>query len=124
MRPESRRGARSSQRGRSAPIRKRPAAARPRRSTLAGIDGPLPSLDGDYLPAIGRQVAVGRIGCATGAKKSGRSTMELETVGYEVEDGVLTITLNRPDRLNAFTEAMGAELIEAFERADRDDEGG
>jgi enoyl-CoA hydratase/carnithine racemase len=48
--------------------------------------------------------------------------MELKTVGYEVEDGVLTITLNRPDRLNAFTEAMGAELIEAFERADRDDE--
>jgi len=48
--------------------------------------------------------------------------MEFETVGYEVEDSVLTITLNRPDRLNAFTEAMGAELIEAFDRADRDDE--
>src|SRR5580704_14021939 len=48
--------------------------------------------------------------------------MELETIGYETADGVLTITLQRPDRLNAFTEAMGAELIEAFERADRDDE--
>ncbi len=48
--------------------------------------------------------------------------MEFETIGYEVAAGVLTITLNRPDRLNAFTEAMGAELIEAFERADRDDE--
>jgi enoyl-CoA hydratase/carnithine racemase len=48
--------------------------------------------------------------------------MELEAIGYDVADGVLTITLNRPDRLNAFTEAMGAELIEAFERADRDDE--
>jgi len=48
--------------------------------------------------------------------------MELETIGYEVADGVLTITLQRPERLNAFTEAMGAELIEAFECADRDDE--
>ncbi len=48
--------------------------------------------------------------------------MELETIGYEVADGVLTITLHRPERLNAFTGAMGAELIEAFERADRDDE--
>jgi enoyl-CoA hydratase/carnithine racemase len=48
--------------------------------------------------------------------------MEFETIGYEVVEGVLTITLDRPERLNAFTEAMGAELIEAFERADRDDE--
>ncbi len=48
--------------------------------------------------------------------------MEFETIGYEVADGVLTITLNRPDRLNAFTEAMGVELIEAFDRADGDDE--
>jgi enoyl-CoA hydratase/carnithine racemase len=48
--------------------------------------------------------------------------MELETIGYDVADGVLTITLQRPERLNAFTEAMGAELIEAFDRADRDDE--
>ncbi len=48
--------------------------------------------------------------------------MKLETIGYEVADGVLTITLQRPERLNAFTEAMGAELIEAFDRADRDDE--
>lgn len=48
--------------------------------------------------------------------------MEFEAIGYEVAEGVLTITLQRPERLNAFTEAMGAELIEAFERADRDDE--
>ncbi len=48
--------------------------------------------------------------------------MDFENIGYEVAEGVLTITLNRPDRLNAFTAAMGAELIEAFERADRDDE--
>ncbi len=48
--------------------------------------------------------------------------MEFETIGYEVAESVLTITLQRPERLNAFTEAMGAELIEAFEHADRDDE--
>jgi enoyl-CoA hydratase/carnithine racemase len=40
---------------------------------------------------------------------------------YEVADGVLTITLNRPDRLNAFTRTMMGELIEAFDRADADD---
>ena len=48
--------------------------------------------------------------------------MEFETIRYEVADRVLTITLNRPERLNAFTAGMGVELIEAFERADRDDE--
>jgi enoyl-CoA hydratase/carnithine racemase len=34
----------------------------------------------------------------------------------------LTITLNRPERLNAFTPTMGRELIEAFDRADADDD--
>ena len=48
--------------------------------------------------------------------------MEFETIRYEVADRVLTITLDRPERLNAFTAGMGVELIEAFERADRDDE--
>lgn len=48
--------------------------------------------------------------------------MEFESIRYEVADRVLTITLNRPERLNAFTAGMGVELIEAFERADRDDE--
>jgi enoyl-CoA hydratase/carnithine racemase len=48
--------------------------------------------------------------------------MDFESIRYEVADRVLTITLDRPERLNAFTEGMGAELIEAFERADRDDE--
>src|SRR5690606_32788226 len=44
-----------------------------------------------------------------------------ETILYEVADGVLTVTLNRPDRLNAFTSAMRRELIDAFDRADADD---
>ena len=45
-----------------------------------------------------------------------------EQIRYEVADGVLTITLNRPDRLNAFTGVMARELIEAFDRADADDD--
>jgi enoyl-CoA hydratase/carnithine racemase len=48
--------------------------------------------------------------------------MDFETITYEVAEGVLTITLNRPDRLNAFTARMGAELIEAFDRSDADDD--
>src|SRR6478609_2161905 len=48
--------------------------------------------------------------------------MEFEDIRYEVADGVLQITLNRPDRLNAFTGTMGRELIEAFDRADADDD--
>ena len=47
---------------------------------------------------------------------------DFEEILYEVEDGVLTITLNRPDRLNAFTATMGRELIEAFDRSDADDD--
>ncbi|MBT7636392.1 MAG: enoyl-CoA hydratase, partial [Rhodospirillaceae bacterium] len=41
---------------------------------------------------------------------------------YDVEDGVLTITLNRPDKLNAFTGVMLTEIIDAMDRADADDE--
>src|SRR3954463_6213292 len=48
--------------------------------------------------------------------------MDFEQIRYEVADGVLTITLNRPDRLNAFTETMMNELIAAFDAADRDDD--
>ena len=48
--------------------------------------------------------------------------MEFEEIRYEVADQVLTITLNRPDRLNAFTPTMQRELIAAFDAADADDE--
>ncbi len=40
---------------------------------------------------------------------------------YAVADGIATITLNRPDKLNAFTAVMTDELIDAFDRADADD---
>jgi enoyl-CoA hydratase/carnithine racemase len=47
--------------------------------------------------------------------------MTYEQILYAIEDGVLTITLHRPERLNAFTTRMMHELIDAFDRADADD---
>ena len=47
--------------------------------------------------------------------------MEFEQIRAELDDRVLTITLNRPDRLNAWTATMGRELIAALDRADADD---
>jgi len=48
--------------------------------------------------------------------------MQYETLLYEVSEHILTLTLNRPDRLNAFTGTMMEELIAAFDRADADDD--
>jgi enoyl-CoA hydratase/carnithine racemase len=48
--------------------------------------------------------------------------VDFEEIRYEVADRVLTITLNRPERLNAFTGTMGRELIGALDQADADDE--
>jgi enoyl-CoA hydratase/carnithine racemase len=48
--------------------------------------------------------------------------MDYEQIAYEpADDGILTITLDRPDRLNAFTARMMHELLDAFDRADGDD---
>jgi enoyl-CoA hydratase/carnithine racemase len=48
--------------------------------------------------------------------------MNYEAITYEVIDRVLTITLNRPDKLNAFTVQMCIELLDAFDKADADDD--
>jgi enoyl-CoA hydratase/carnithine racemase len=48
--------------------------------------------------------------------------MDFEQITTELAERVLTVTLNRPERLNAWTATMGRELIEAFDRADADDE--
>jgi enoyl-CoA hydratase/carnithine racemase len=47
--------------------------------------------------------------------------MNYEQIQYALEDGVLTVTLARPEKLNAFTPRMMHELIDAFDRADADD---
>jgi len=44
-----------------------------------------------------------------------------ETLLYSVEDGIATITLNRPDRMNAFTAKMMVDMIAAFDATDADD---
>lgn len=48
--------------------------------------------------------------------------MDYEQITYDVTDNVLTLTLNRPDKLNAFTGRMLSELLDALDRADRDDD--
>jgi enoyl-CoA hydratase/carnithine racemase len=48
--------------------------------------------------------------------------MPPETISVELADRVLTVTLDRPDRLNAFTVQMQREICDAFDRADADDE--
>ncbi|MFT4712794.1 MAG: enoyl-CoA hydratase/carnithine racemase [Candidatus Azotimanducaceae bacterium] len=48
--------------------------------------------------------------------------MSYEQIIYEVEDQILTITLNRPEKLNAFTSTMMEEMIDALDRADADDD--
>lgn len=48
--------------------------------------------------------------------------MKYETIKYEVESNILTLTLNRPEKLNAFTGQMMDELISAFDEAGRDDD--
>jgi enoyl-CoA hydratase/carnithine racemase len=48
--------------------------------------------------------------------------VSFETIRYEVDGPVLTLTLNRPDKLNAFTAQMGVELAQALQRSDADDQ--
>jgi enoyl-CoA hydratase/carnithine racemase len=48
--------------------------------------------------------------------------MSFEQITLEVSDGVATVTLNRPEKLNAWTPVMGRELSEAFRAVDRDPE--
>jgi enoyl-CoA hydratase/carnithine racemase len=48
--------------------------------------------------------------------------MQYTTLEYKVEDSILTLSLNRPEQMNAFTVEMAGELIHAFNRASDDDE--
>jgi enoyl-CoA hydratase/carnithine racemase len=48
--------------------------------------------------------------------------MAYETLLTQLEDGVMTVTLNRPDKLNAFNTVMSRELIDFFHGANAMDE--
>ena len=48
--------------------------------------------------------------------------MKYTTLHYEVDVGILTLTLNRPEKMNAFTVEMANELVDAFHRASDDDD--
>lgn len=48
--------------------------------------------------------------------------MDYGQIAYEVDDRVATITLDRPDALNAFTVQMMREMLDAFDRIDADDD--
>ena len=50
--------------------------------------------------------------------------MEYQQIRYGVADGIATLTLARPANLNAYTVRMMEEMIDAFDRADRDDDVG
>lgn len=47
--------------------------------------------------------------------------MPYQFIRYEIAKNILTITLNRPEKMNAFTVEMAYELIDAFEQASADD---
>jgi len=48
--------------------------------------------------------------------------VDYQEIQYAVADRVLTLTLHRPDKLNAFTARMLSELLDALDRADADDD--
>jgi len=48
--------------------------------------------------------------------------MTYNTLDYQIRDLILTLTLSRPEQLNAFTVEMANELVHAFDRASADDE--
>ena len=65
-------------------------------------------------------------GVLQGTLDIGRTTdpegpMDLKTIRHELDAGVLTLTPNRPDRLNAFNNTMMHEMIAALDAADADD---
>ena len=48
--------------------------------------------------------------------------MSYEQITCDIDGSLMIITLNRPDKLNAYTGTMGAEIADAFQRVDEDDD--
>src|SRR4051812_30143130 len=49
-------------------------------------------------------------------------TMAFEQILYDVKDRIATVTLNRPDRMNTWTDTMSTEVYEAMHQAGKDRE--
>jgi enoyl-CoA hydratase/carnithine racemase len=67
------------------------------------------------------QAPVAPPGALRGIPALPSSTVAFTEIDYQVDDGVATVTLDRPEALNAFTATMCRELIEAIDRVDDDD---
>jgi enoyl-CoA hydratase/carnithine racemase len=81
-------------------------------------------MDEGFVTMFGRRVEnPRRTGQHSGPPAIGQteSRMSYQEILYNVDDGILTITMNRPEKLNAFTGTMMAEMIDAFDRSDADD---
>ena len=48
--------------------------------------------------------------------------MAYSLIQYDVSDNIATITLNRPEKMNAFTREMADEIMSALDVADKDDD--
>lgn len=48
--------------------------------------------------------------------------MQYDQIAYDVADGIATLTLDRPEKLNAMTDEMREQLLDAFDRVDGDDD--
>lgn len=59
---------------------------------------------------------------ATSATRSSRTPDSLETMLVDKSEGVMTVTLNRPDRLNAFTKRMAQDWFTVLDDIDADDD--
>jgi enoyl-CoA hydratase/carnithine racemase len=67
----------------------------------------------------------GRLGVYIGpwcCPQGEQSVPQFETILYDVQDGIATISLNRPERMNAFTYGMMGDLLAAFDASDADDQ--
>src|SRR5437868_8435554 len=56
------------------------------------------------------------------AMRSLMTSAEYTTVGYELDGHVATVTLNRPERHNAFNEQMTLDIQQVWQRVRQDDE--
>src|SRR4051812_43871433 len=66
-------------------------------------------------------LAPARKALSSAADYNRRNAMAFEHIKYEQDGPIVIVTLNRPDKLNAYTSQMGAEIEDAFRQADDDD---